>query len=230
MPIVNVMKEKELKNAYIGEYRVPWSNTVAYFPLKEDAVDIKNNISLTSYGTTNYTTVWWVNSAEFTKSNWLYRTDVAWLPQWDVAKTLSIWIYPKWTKSFWTWIAQFWINSEQAWSICWFGFSPNTCDLLMTRGYSTSNTYTLTQNQWSNAVITYSNSVWTLYVNWIAQVTWNTTSPSWWTKIYVWSNIDGTNNTTTFYGNLSSFIIEDKSRTAQEVSDYYNSTKANYWL
>ena len=25
-------------------------------------------------------------------------------------------------------------------------------------------------------------------------------------------------------------IVEDKARTAQEVSDYYNQTKANYWL
>jgi hypothetical protein len=33
-----------------------------------------------------------------------------------------------------------------------------------------------------------------------------------------------------FDGRLSNVIIEDKVRTAQDVADYYNLTKSNYWL
>lgn len=33
-----------------------------------------------------------------------------------------------------------------------------------------------------------------------------------------------------FIGWLSELIVESKARTAQEIADYYNSTKANYWI
>ena len=73
----------------------PWANTLLYFPLENNAIDIVNNVSLTSSWTTNYTTVWGVQSAEFTKSNWLSNNNVSVIPQWDVAKTLSVWLYTK---------------------------------------------------------------------------------------------------------------------------------------
>jgi hypothetical protein len=31
-------------------------------------------------------------------------------------------------------------------------------------------------------------------------------------------------------GKMSELILESKDRTAQEISDYYNQTKGNYWL
>lgn len=33
-----------------------------------------------------------------------------------------------------------------------------------------------------------------------------------------------------FLGYISNVIVEDKARTAQEIADYYNLTKSNYWL
>jgi hypothetical protein len=43
---------------------------------------------------------------------------------------------------------------------------------------------------------------------------------------YVWNY--NTNDNLKWY--LSQFILEDKTRTAQEIADYYNQTKWNYWI
>jgi hypothetical protein len=47
------------------------------------------------------------------------------------------------------------------------------------------------------------------------------------TKILLWRQNSWTNY---FQWNLSNCILEDRVWTAEEISDYYNSTKANYWI
>jgi hypothetical protein len=37
-------------------------------------------------------------------------------------------------------------------------------------------------------------------------------------------------NTQWYQSYMSDFILESKARTAQEISNYYNKTKSNYWL
>lgn len=225
--------EKELKNWFIWEYPErwhPWANTLLYFPLESNAVDVVNGVTLTSSWTTNYTTVGGVKSANFTKANFLYNTSVNWLPSWDVAKTMSVWIYAQGTNTFWVWIASYWADAEEPGSVFWLGLKPNSIDLVMTRAYSVSNEHSLTQDQRTNSVMTYSNSLWTLYVNGVSQVTWSETSPAYWSKVYIGQNLDWTSTASTFYGNLSNFILEDKARTATDILNYYNQTKSNYWL
>lgn len=221
-------KEKEMQNAYIGEVWTPWSNTIAYFPLKDDAVDIKNNISLTSNGTTNYTNVWWVKSAEFTKSNWLYNNNVSYVPQWDVAKTFSLWLYTKWSNQGWQGIATIW--NIWAWNIFWLWNYNWTANIIMTRYWSTSNAYTTTLNTWTHIVVTYNNSTWKMYANWNLVVTWNTTAPTNWYNLYIWQNVGDTWALSTYYWNISNVILELWEWTAQEVANYYNTFKSNYWL
>jgi hypothetical protein len=207
----------------------PWSNTIAYFPLESDSTDIIHNVSLTSYWTTNYTTVWWVKSAEFTKSNWLYNSNFSYVPQWDISKTLSFWMYIKWGNGWWQGIAQIWENS--AWKLFWVWCYNWTSLIIMTRYGSTSWTYTPTLNTRTNMVATYSNSTWKLYANWVLQVTWsNTTAPTSWYNLYIWQNIWDTSTLLTYYWNLSKVIFESIPRTATQVSEYYNQTKSNYWL
>jgi hypothetical protein len=212
-----------------GWWWQPWVNTLLYFPLVSDAVDTVNNVTLTSYWTTNYTEVWWVTSAEFTKSNYLYNDSVNVIPQWDVAKTFSVWAYIKWHNSSWTAMLSVW--GAGAWETFWLWQYENNNDIVMSRSYSTSNRYTPTLNTWINFVMTYDNSIWTLYVNWQSQVTWNTTAPTSWNSFRISQHIWQTGALIyTFYWNLSNVILEDKERTAQEVSDYYDLTKWNYWI
>ncbi len=219
--------EKQVRPSGWGGWQ-PWANTLLYFPLENDAIDVVNNVSLTSSWTTNYTTVGGVTSAEFTQSNYLYNNSVNIIPQWDVAKTFSVWAYIKWHNTSWGAILAIW--GSGAWETFWLWQYENDNDIIMSRSYSTSNRYTPTLNTWINFVMTYDNSVWTLYVNWQSQVTWNTTAPTSWNSFYISQHIWQTPTYYTFYWNLSNVILEDKERTAQEVSDYYNSTKSNYWL
>lgn len=208
----------------------PWANTILYFPLENDAIDVANNVSLTSSWTTNYTTVGWVKSAEFTKSNWLYNNSVAILPQWDVAKTLSMWIYMKGKNAGRYWPVMFWTDAQ--WQTFWIAWYINTDNICLTRWWSTSSVYTPAQNTWINLICTYSPSnKRNLYVNWNSTpiITWNTTAPTEWNLLCIGSSI-GMWASEQFYWNLSNVIIENKERTTQEVSDYYNLTKWNYWL
>ena len=204
----------------------PWANTLLYFPLENNAIDIVNNVSLTSSWTTNYTTVWGVQSAEFTKSNWLSNNNVSVIPQWDVAKTLSVRLYTKWSNQGWQGIAQIW--SVWAWNVFWLWNYKLTTNIVMTRYWSTSNTYTPTLNTWTHIVVTYNNSIWKMYANWNLVVTWNTTAPTSWYNLYIGQNVGDIDTIVTYYWNISRVILELGEWTAQEVLDYYNATKDNY--
>ena len=63
----------------------------------------------------------------------------------------------------------------------------------------------------------------TLYINWqqVKQV-----SAGSWTRLPYWAIVwaNGSN------WDMSNIIFENKARTAQEVSNYYNITKWKYWL
>lgn len=219
--------EKQIRPAWWK----PWANTLLYFPLENDAIDVVNSVSLTSSWTTNYTTVGWVKSAEFTKLNWLYNNNVAVLPQWDVAKTISMWTYIKGKNIGRYWFVMFWTNSS--WATFWISWKENTDNICLSRWWSISSEYTPSQNTWINLVCTYdTTNKWRLYSNGnqTPVITWNTTAPTQWTSIYVWASIWNTETRQTMYWNLSNVIIENKVRTAQEVEDYYNQTKWNYWL
>ena len=84
---------------------------------------------------------------------------------------------------------------------------------------------------WELWTMTYDNTVWAkFYRNWVYEDSFSNTNnlrndslPT-----FIWA----TNPYTDQYldGYLSDVIIEDKARTAQEITDYYNFTKSNYWL
>lgn len=208
---------------------LPWENTIAYFPLNSNSTDVVHNISLTSNWTTNYTTVGWVKSAEFTKSNWLYNNNFSYVPQWDLDKTLSYRMYIKGGNTRRQGIAQIWWNSN--WAVFWTGCYTWTSNIIMTRYWSTSSTYTPTLNTRTNIVVTYSNSTWKMYVNWVLQVTWsNTTAPTSWYWLYLGQNILSSNTWDLYYWNLSNVIFEQREWTSDQITWYYNQTKSLYWI
>ena len=75
----------------------------------------------------------------------------------------------------------------------------------------------ITVDNWS--VKTYTN--WTL--NATTTFTGITTYFRFWQEYNKWADRH-------LYGNIKEIIIEDKARTAQEVSDYFNGTKSNYGI
>ena len=69
-----------------------------------------------------------------------------------------------------------------------------------------------------------------IYVNWVDAASWTGNASYNLADTNFWLFSANSWNNDYFYGNISNFIIEDKERTAQEVSDYFNQTKWDYWI
>lgn len=217
----------------------PWANTLLYFPLTDNSTDTQNNVSLNSTWTVTYTTPTWVNKkcAYFDGSSYLYNSSVStsYLPQWASARTMSLWLNFTWA-----------IPTNYA-SICGYGnesmnqmfniikFIQNT--------FANSNSFNLSQywtqpetwtfivpqqNTWYNLVTTYDNWVRKLYINNSLDISWTYTINTTWWHLYLWNRHWGAEVCWAWYA--SNFIIEDVAWSSQDVSDYYNLTKWDYWL
>jgi len=218
--------EKILKNIYIGEYGwKPWSNTVAYYPLKEDVLDHSWNwVTLTNTQYLSKQSLWY----SWVASQWIaYSYIELWFTNQD-AKFISMWV--KVNSSSW--------NTE-VWTLYKYGmseYSPSHYDnssisnkfYLFTNSsyyvWATSNW--LTFNEWHHITIWYDWSKVVISKDWVQETLYNWSWYDFWNQVvlcWIWSR--GNANYT-----LSECIVETVARTAQEISDYYNLTKANYWL
>ena len=207
----------------------PWANTILYMPFKSDLLDhSSNNISFTN---TNVTlvdgTAYFNGSASLINSS--FTTYLSSMPF-----TCSIWvkvssntkdagIIGAHKKVSWTW--GWWdiqtINSS------WYKYRLEVISwwaVLQTSAYSTWTRYLLT---WVVA-----SSKTERYINWVSQWT-----VSWWvarfrSEFAIWQQRwdSSTSNWRCFTWYMSDLILENKARTAQEIADYYNLTKWNYWF
>ena len=80
---------------------------------------------------------------------------------------------------------------------------------------------------WTHLVCVYSSGTYNLYVNGVAwnSYSWTVELDSW--VIRVWY---GATNENKHYWQISELIIENKAWTGQEISDYFDLTKADYWI
>jgi hypothetical protein len=204
----------------------PWANTICYYPLDSDFVDASWNCSDIVPNSAS-PTIWlyhWVNCFSL---NWDYSTV-------STIDDLN-------GKSNYTWSFRLYnvdkfcmmFNESGSWWASWPAFyNSNQFEI---RWGNTSNTRSiisnLTMNTWLHLAITLNNGTASYYVNWVETVIWTG---------FIAPNHNGTpltiNETydrsgdNTGYGFLSELIIEDKAWSAQEISDYYDATKANYWI
>lgn len=205
----------------------PWVNTLAYYPLESDAKDYSwNNNDGTNNGVT-FSNVWGVDCAVFTSAS----TKI-WLPWfWNFTNlTVSAWV--KTTAN---------IQISSVVSIAPTSDNKNLAlsiyNWTATLSRYTWISYNITDGTvndwvWHHMVGTYTSTWWTkLYVDWVyidADATTTSVSSSsgytfiWWHQswqsmfAYVW--------------NISNVILETAERTAQEVADYYDLTKWDYWI
>ena len=209
--------EKELKNWFIWEYvepRTPWANTIAYFPFENDQLD----------------SVWTVTiNATGTKETIGYRFDITTngtTTNLTTARFVNFWVKFGNIKSSW------WPDYvDQAVTLgsgeITYNYSHTLSDFHKTISYQSwvstwghSTAIPTTSWVWYNFAYGYDGTKIVGYLNWtkVAEIT---------TSIYntnnrkIWSYIDET---------LSNLIYETTPRTDQEVTDYYNQTKSNYWL
>lgn len=214
----------------------PWVNTIAYYPLNWDANDYSwNGYHMSAVSTVTYETLSsWIQVAKTNNS----QLQVDNFPSFAQNITVLLWVqqYQNTTgyHNMWYWVR--WANSQSwdsdgvsklvhSWPSQWWGVR-----IFMYTNTNTIATPSFTDLTWNLRTVTYNNSTqeMSLYKNntMVGQAqSWGTPYSSLWYfclwVIWYWWN-------SKLY--LSNCIVENKVRTAQEIADYYNQTKANYGL
>lgn len=212
MPIINLVYEAPT-------WWQPWANTLLYMPLSSNATDTQGNTT-TIWGNVTFWTNWGVACANFTNIGNISVTPFAIPSSYTVLARCNN-------------ISGF---DEVSWRVFDMG-NPRIWLAYNNQGYYTyeNNAYfwTTTQNAWFLicAVVTNGSGVGYLKGSGVNQTTTINVAPYSLTPSAM--NIGNEYNNGAnrhFLGYISNVIIEDKARTAQEVSDYYDQTKWDYWI
>ena len=188
---------------------IPTANTLAYFPFNTDQLDKVWSVTIQATGTKQ--TLWFL--FDLWSSN-LYFNNLS-----DNAKFVSFWV------KFWS--VKSWGNNQTVqmktpqmfYSYYNVTSSFNQRFAYYNGSWHASNQATTTSWTWYYFAYGYTGTNVVAYINWnqILNVATSTAS----TTFEIWRNINQT---------LSELIFETQVWTAQEIQDYYNKTKSNYWL
>lgn len=203
----------------------PWANTICYYTFDNQNLDDSsgNNNNWSWYnGTGSFmANTWWYCANLWSSHAIQMPFNLWWLTNW----TLNVWIkYNSFSKSF-QWIL--WCKEWSSWAMHINVTNNKLIEIAMVWHSAISYQTSMATDIWYNICITKS---WTTYFIYINGTLWN--SWTWWAistnyTQYLWTSYTD-NRYLDWY--LDNVIIENKSRTAQEISDYYNLTKSNYWL
>jgi hypothetical protein len=225
-------------------WRKPWANTILYLPLESDVKDYSPNNRWTFSNSWTLGTKWWVN-CWYCGTSWyisLWTWAYSYLKPSTNKATYSFWAYLDWYNSYNGRFFEFAVQNQIYMSFCRNGnswqFRCVTLDSWWDKAVNLD-TQIGTQ-QWVYITLVVENSNWYVYKNWT--LIWTVTSMknnwfgSWGRSYQQWCNIAGNRSATSSSDNeslnwwISQFIVEDKPWTAQEVANYYNQTKWNYWI
>ena len=202
----------------------PWENTIAYYKFNNNLNDSanSNNLSLSGWAVSFWTASWWGKYAYFNKSTWTGHRTIS--PNFNVSTlTCMYWRQPKQIFSSWNPLSVWYtttangsgiivgtVRSVDFWGTSWFSAAVNT---------------------WYHLVITCEGWVRKFYVNgaYYAQDSYSLSGTQA-TKLTINNAWDTSSSSYSNNNYISELIIENKARTAQEISNYYNSTKSKYWL
>lgn len=202
----------------------PWANTIAYYDFNNQSlVDSSwNNNDASWYNWTwSYVAVAWGYCASLWWSHAIQLPfTVAWTTEW----TLNTWINIQGNKTY------NWIFGTLGWTTGTMHINySNSSDLEIAINPNTalSGACTLTVWTWYNVVITKNWTTYSIYLNSTSLTSWTRNNFTDTNTLYLWTSYD-TSRILNWY--LDNVIIEDKARTAQEVADYYDLTKWDYWI
>lgn len=118
----------------------------------------------------------------------------------------------------WTRAKSMWFHYDKFWT-WWWSNDTDHCDALM--------------NQWALYTWTFDWTTTKGYLNWVLKNSKNMTysvDSNNYSSLFS-QTIQGANDPSqSFNWYMNDVIIENRARTAQEVLDYYNLTKSNYWV
>lgn len=211
----------------------PWANTVAYYPL--DATNQLNDLSWNGYTLTSnagYTfwTYQWVSCVSMTWDSNNSHLSSSTVPVWNTRTALAR-VYCTRANYGPQWVVCTWNN--YAYNIVWMWVKQNKGYVTDWKTADTSWTTNIV-NAWHLITLTWVSWNWIkLYVDGVLEAT----SPTYTRDTWTWFTIGSKTYTSNlsawsepYQGYISEVIFEDKERTAQEASDYYNQTKTKYWI
>ena len=221
MPILNMIY---WATWWGGWWWQPWANTIAYYPLTS---------------TTQWTDQSW-NGRDLTNSGvtfWTYQWVDCWQFNWGWLLSYNLTIPTDWTIIWWVYHDNV-SENQVAFDIWWalatgrdclgYYYNPGSDYIVLWQfhwWYETGRSINIT-GQWTNVCITYTAGNDVLYINWLPMITRSDTI-SFRSDIWLWTFDQ---STVGLYWWMSNIIFEDKVRTVQEIIDYYNQTKWNYWI
>lgn len=202
----------------------PWADTLCYYEFDNDLTDSSWNghdLSVRTGSVSYWTDASWWKYAYFNKSTWTYAYN--WFPQVEIsALTLSYWWKPK---------QIFTSGNELS-----LGYTTTGNDILL--AFNRSIWIWATITEYSATIDTWYHIVWVIwwwqikfYINWELIGT-TSDSHSWTASTKLVINNAWDTNSSSFANNnyISKLIIETKSWSAQDVADYYDLTKWDYWI
>jgi len=203
----------------------PWANTIAYYPLTSTTQwtdQSWNWFDLTNWWWVSFGMYGWVDCWYFTGKNCL--------------KTSSWNIINNWQTTF-TWLSRMYFIDGGSWNPRLFTNTSQSDGLLVLQ--NDQGKISVWSSGW-NTWLTYQTWWWHLYaISWdylawtfTGYVDINSTSWTWSGRNYgSWLCVWWTNSISDIFNwYMSEVIFENKIRTTQELADYYNQTRANYWI
>lgn len=207
----------------------PWANTIAYYPLKSNTNDYSWNwYNLTNLWNVTFGTYQWVNCAIFngTSNSQLYNTSISYSAY--PTQTVAVWIYVTWTSSGVYQTIYHIGTAIRYWKLgTWFNYNTWLCLWSWDGQYESVKAWNINW-AWHLLVNVTSGSSSVQYLDWVEYQTFTNSLSYTQTWLYVWWAQSTSAERLTWYE--SELILENKARTAQEITDYYNLTKWDYWL
>lgn len=235
------MFQHELKNAYIGEYhgREPdASRTLLYLKLENNVTDSSwNSVSVSSSGI-SYWTAGDKYYAELTSTTG-YISPTASLAQqiwaWDYTVSFYFTTVNQSSKSESSWLFWDWYDSwsPRPW-ICIRYYRDGKIGWMDDGNGTNQVSIACSQNTWHYQTYVRKSGVSYCYLDgvyiWQHNNTINLASP-WVNKFYILNRSDySPQRRASTWPKISEIIFENVAWTADDVQNYYNSTKSNYWL
>lgn len=210
----------------------PWANTYIYYPLTSDLVDVMWNWDTwTMHWTCTFNSTTWIT---FNWANWY----VTWLSNWIAWRDTFTQCF--WAKYDWS-IDNYWLliwnssnyntNSTFVLELWWWTSSIKFYHFIWNNDvlYTNQSNYAFNTDRHLRCMVANNWSYtayldWQLYANWYRTWTLNNKPIMnlWWSSYYTSSR--------EAKGKIKDYIVETVARTAQEILDYYNKTKSNYWF
>lgn len=209
----------KIQKIYVGDKQVrpagwtPWANTIAYYPFSSNAIDATWQTTLSNPWTQD-----WLGRIFSTKSSLSYSWTIQYINAWVKVNS-----YPtSWQSFFCT------INNIGTWYYVYHNSDTNINKRIFVWTDSSFNVWGTVQFQptvwtWHNISRWYDWTKTICSIDGVTQTLYNGKWYNFWSEFYIVGR--NTPNMT-----ISKLIVEKLWWTSQQILDYYNNTKSNYWL